>query len=161
MHATNKSVLTGAMPDIEAAEVELHYKSIIKPSQRPVIKTAKDTVGLLRAHWDANLLELQEQFKVLLLNISNQVVGIYHLSTGGTSTTVVDNKLIFAAALKTMANKIIIAHNHPSGSAKPSQEDIILTKRLRESAKLLDIQLLDHIILTIDSFCSFCDEDLF
>ena len=84
-----------------------------------------------------------------------------NVSTGGVSGTVADPKLIFTAALKANACGIIMAHNHPSGNLKPSQSDNDLTRKIREGAKLLEMQLLDHIIVTTESYYSYADEGFF
>jgi DNA repair protein RadC len=103
---------------------------------------------------------LREEFYILLLNRANRIYGYYLLSQGGTSGTVVDPKLIFSIALKCNAHGIILAHNHPSGNTKPSEADIQITKKVKEGGKLLEIDVLDHIILTSDSYLSFADEGL-
>ena len=96
---------------------------------------------------------------MLLLNNSNEVLGIHTLSKGSTKGTVVDLKLLFAIALKSNATAIIIAHNHPSGTLKPSRSDLELTTKIKKSAELLDINLLDHLIMTKDEFYSFVDNN--
>ena len=101
---------------------------------------------------------MQEQFKILLLNRANKVLGIYEVSTGGMSGTVADPKLIFATALKACASSIILSHNHPSGNLKPSNADLQLTQKVKEGGKLLDIEVYDHIILTTEGYYSFADE---
>lgn len=92
-------------------------------------------------------LSLLEECNVLFLTKANQVKRIYRTSRGGTSGTIVDLKIIFAAALKGMAAAIIVAHNHPSGNLEPSKADIDLTKRLQSVGLNLDLQVLDHLIL--------------
>lgn len=144
----------------QVAEIQLSYKSNVKPSLRPKVSGSKDASSILMHSWDLSKLELIEQFKVLFTNRANSLLGILELSTGGMSATIADSKLIFVAALKSGASGIILAHNHPSGNLKPSQADIDLTKRIKEGAKLLEIQLLDHIILTNESYYSFADEGL-
>jgi DNA repair protein RadC len=96
----------------------------------------------------------------MFTNRANKVLGIFELSTGGVSGTVADPKLIFAAALKVAASGLILSHNHPSGNLQPSQADIDLTRKIKEAGKLLEIQLLDHIILTTEGYYSFADEGL-
>ena len=91
-------------------EVELVYKSKVKPSERPQLKTSKDSYQLLLKTWDPNKVEFVEQFKVILMNRANRVLGIYELSTGGVSGTVADIKLVFMAALKSNACSLIISH---------------------------------------------------
>jgi len=144
----------------EVAEIQLIYKSTVKPSLRPKVRTSQDARDVLMANWDDTKLELMEQFKVMLTNRANKVLGIFEVSTGGISGTVADPKLIFAAAIKGAACGMIIAHNHPSGNLQPSQADIDLTRKIREGGRLLDIPLLDHIILTSEGYYSFADEGL-
>jgi DNA repair protein RadC len=105
-------------------------------------------------------MELVEQFKVMLTNRANKVLGICEVSTGGVSGTVADPKVVFAAAIKAGASGFILAHNHPSGNLNASQADIGLTRKMREGGKLLEIQLLDHIIMTSEGYFSFADEGL-
>src|SRR5690606_26554867 len=112
------------------SEVELIYKNKVKPSERPVVKSSKECYELLRSTWDQKRIEFVEQFKVVLLNRAQKVLGIYELSTGGVSGTVADPKLVFTAALKANACKIILTHNHPSGNLKPSMEDELITKKM-------------------------------
>ena len=105
-------------------------------------------------------MDLQETFNVMLLNRANEVLGIYRLSKGSVSGTLVDPKLVFSVALKGLASVIILAHNHPSGTLKPSSADIELTRKLVEGGKLLDIQIVDHIIVTRHGYYSFADEGM-
>jgi DNA repair protein RadC len=127
---------------------------------RPKITGSKDAHDVLRQYWDTDKLELVEQFKVMLLNRANQLIGLLDLSPGSTTGTIADPRLIFCAALKGNACGIIVAHNHPSGNLTASQADIALTNRLKEAGKFLEIQLLDHLILTAESYFSFADEGL-
>ena len=90
----------------QIAEVELMYKSKVKASERPKISHSKDAYIIFKNNWDENKIELQEQFKVMLLNRANKVLGIYEVSTGGMTGTVADPKLIFVAALKAGACNI-------------------------------------------------------
>lgn len=110
--------------------------------------------------WNFNTIELQEEFKVMVLNRNNEVLGICPLSRGGVSGTIVDAKLVFSIALKCNASSIIVAHNHPSGNLKPSDADIKLTKKLKQAAAYLDIQFLDHVIVTKNGYTSFSDKGL-
>jgi DNA repair protein RadC len=146
--------------EFQVAEIQLTYRSNVKPSMRPKITTSKDAFEVLRRSWDIDKLEFVEQFKVLLTNRANKVLGIFEVSTGGITGTVADPKLIFVAAIKANACGVLVAHNHPSGNLQPSQADIELTKRIKEGGKLLDIQLLDHLIITSEGYCSFSDEGI-
>lgn len=121
------------------------------------ITTSKDAFEILQP----NLADLvHEEFVVLLLNRNNEVTGKFELSKGGVAGTVVDPKLIFKAALDRLASGIILSHNHPSGNSKPSQEDIKLTKKLFEAGKLMEINVLDHIIIAGNDYFSFADEGM-
>lgn len=99
-----------------------------------------------------------EEFWVLMLDRRNRVISEYALSTGGSSGTVVDNKLLFRKAILTRASGIALVHNHPSGTLYPSPEDDRLTRRIREGAQMLDIRLLDHVIVTASGYYSYCDQ---
>jgi DNA repair protein RadC len=142
------------------AEVELIYKSKVKPSERPVIKSSSDSHRILLNYYDENTIELQEQFFVLYLNRSNRALGIYKASAGGITGTVADPRLILVTALKLSACGLIISHCHPSGNLKPSQADLNLTSKIKQAAALLDISLLDHIIVSSEGYLSFADEGL-
>ncbi len=144
----------------QIAEVELIYKTKIKASERPLVKTSKEAADLLKQIWNENKIDFVEQFKVLLLNRANKVLGVVELSSGGVTGTVADPKLIFVAALKANACSIIISHNHPSGNLKPSQQDEQLTQKIKQAGQLLDIKLIDHIIVSSEGYYSFADEGL-
>ena len=143
-----------------AAEVELHYKTTVKPSERPKVTASADSYQVLLNSWNENTMELQETFKVLLLNQSNRVLGVFEASNGGITATVADPRHILIAAIKTNAVAIILAHNHPSGNVEPSTADKNLTTKIREAAQYFDMRVLDHIILSKDSYYSFADNGL-
>ena len=147
-------------PLIKVSEVELIYKSKIKTSERFTISSSRDCIQLFRQFWDENKIELQEEFKVMLLNNALKVLGICTVSSGGLTATVADPKLIFSIAIKSMAKSIIVAHNHPSGNLNPSDTDRIFTEKLKNGAELLDINLLDSIIITKDEYFSFADSGI-
>jgi DNA repair protein RadC len=142
----------------QVSEVKLTYQNKVKASDRPGIKSSNDAAQLFLENWSDEI-ELCEEFLVLFLNRANRVTGIFRLSKGGVAGTVVDIKILFAAALKAMASGVILAHNHPSGNKYPSQADITLTTRIKQAGDILDIKVLDHLILTHDGdYYSFCDE---
>lgn len=141
-------------------EIELTYKPMYNPTAAPTITGSATAVEVCRMIWNEGRLCLQEEFKVLMLNRSNRVMGIYQASAGGITGTVADPRLIFAAALKAGACSLILAHNHPSGGTRPSGADEALTKQMVDIGKLHTIRVLDHIILTADSYFSFADEGL-
>jgi len=129
--------MTGSINISHIAEVELVYKTNVRPSDRLKVTTSRDAYDVLLQSWDPNTLELCEEFKILFLNRANKILGLFKLSKGGVSGTVADPKLIFAAALKANASSIILAHNHPSGNLQPSQSDLDLTNKCKEAGKFL------------------------
>jgi DNA repair protein RadC len=141
---------------LNVSEIKVAYSTSDTPKVK--IKSGDDAYDVLLASWDLDTIELQEEFKILLLNRANEVLGIYPLSKGGITGTVVDQRLIFAVALKCNATGIIMCHNHPSGKLLPSEADITLTKSIGKCADLLEINLLDHLIITKNGFYSFSNE---
>src|SRR5664280_1957004 len=112
-------------------------------------------------HVKKNSGNIPEYYKVLLMNRSNAFLGIFPVSKGGLSGTVTDVRLIYQAAIKANASGILICHNHPSGNLNPSESDTKITQKIKEAGNLLDIQLLDHLIITTDgSYYSFADNGL-
>lgn len=143
---------------MKIAEISVSYSS--SKQKKLKVTKSKDCYDILLNSWDKNTIELQEEFKILLLNRSNIVLGVYPVSKGGVSGTFVDAKLVFSVALKCNASSIIIAHNHPSENLTPSEADKNLTKKLESAGQYLDIVLLDHLIITKDDFYSFSDNAL-
>ncbi len=141
------------------AEVELHYRNKMLVSDMPKITSSTDAVSYLRSIWSVHI-ERIEEFMAVCLNRANRVLGWSKISSGGISGTVADPRVIFQIGLKSNASSIILAHNHPSGNKEPSQSDIALTHKLRDAGNTLDIQVLDHIILTSESFYSCADEGI-
>lgn len=101
-----------------------------------------------------------EEFWILFLNRNNRVIQKSCISKGGVSGTVVDVRLILKPAIECLASGIILGHNHPSGNLKPSQEDIQLTQKVKQAAKLIDISVLDHLIIGDRKYYSFADEGI-
>ncbi|MBB1151349.1 MULTISPECIES: JAB domain-containing protein [Myroides] len=141
-----------------ASEVELIYKSKVKASQRPQITSSYSAYQVALKAWDSNKIELLEQFKVLMLSNNNKVLGVLEVSSGGITGTIVDLRIIFSSLLKAHATAFLIVHNHPSGKLTPSDADRQITRKIKEASKLLDITLLDHLIITAESYYSFADE---
>lgn len=101
-----------------------------------------------------------EEFWILLLNRSNRVIEKRRISQGGITGTVTDIRMILKMALDSLATSLILCHNHPSGNLQPSDADISITRRLKESASLMDITLLDHLIVAGKNYFSFADENI-
>lgn len=137
-------------------EISFRYSLGKRMDERPLIGTSHDADRVLRALLQPTM-EAYESFWVLLLDRGNRMKGAVQVSRGGIHGTVADPKIIFGVALRTLSSGIVLAHNHPSGQMRPSQEDIHLTRKLSEGAKLLDLCVQDHIILGIDGFYSFAD----
>lgn len=144
----------------KVAEVELVYKTRVKASERPIIKSSKDCYATFMKVWDGNKIEFQEEFKVLLLNRANHVIGVYEASSGGITGTVADPRLILAVAIKSLSVAMVLGHNHPSGLLRPSGADEELTKKIKEAAKYHDIKVIDHIIVCSEGYYSLADEGL-
>jgi len=142
------------------AEVQLIYKSKVPASQRRKITSSRDANDLLKENWNHDTLEHSEEFKVLLLNLSNAVLGIIAVSKGGISGTITDVSIILQAALKSNASGIIVCHNHPSGNLNPSESDTKITQKIKEAGNIMDIQLLDHLIINDEDYYSFADNGL-
>ena len=139
------------------SEIQISYtpaKIEVNPTK---ITGSKSAAEILR-HFFKSFMEYREGFYVLYTNRANKPIGVYQLSLGGQTGTVVDTKMLLQVALKCHANGMIVAHNHPSGNTQPSESDISLTKKLKSACELLDLSLLDHVILTEDSYYSFADE---
>jgi DNA repair protein RadC len=142
---------------IAALELGKRRLSQVSDTNSMKVTSSADAYRIIRPELD----ELShEEFYVMILNRSNIVVKKEQVSRGGMSSTIVDPKIVFKAAVNHGASGIILAHNHPSGTVKPSEQDIRLTKKLREGAHILDIALLDHIIVGANTYFSFADEGL-
>jgi len=101
-----------------------------------------------------------EEFWILLLNRSNKVMEKRRISQGGITGTVTDIRMILKMSLDSLSTSLILCHNHPSGNLQPSDADISITRRLKESASLMDIALLDHLIVAGKNYFSFADENI-
>ncbi len=125
--------------------------------EKPQISGSLDAYNVLKLH----LSDLRtEEFWAVFLNQSNKVIHIAQLTQGGISQSIVDVRVLFKTALEHFSTGIIVAHNHPSGNKKPSTEDINITKKIKDAGNLMNIQLLDHLIITQNAYLSFADEGL-
>jgi len=105
-------------------------------------------------------IEIYESFFVAFLNRANNVIGWIKVGQGGINGTVVDPRLVAKYAIESLCSGVILAHNHPAQSTNPSDDDIKITKKIKEGLKLFDINVLDHIILTNETYYSFSNEGL-
>ena len=139
------------------SEIQLKYKP--KPISDS-IKGSQDIYNLLISKvYDEDTIGYKETFKILLLNNANKVIGYTTIAEGGLTSTVVDLRVILQTALVVNATSIIATHNHPSGVKRPSIQDDMLTSRIKEACKAVELRLLDHIIVTPeDGYYSYCDE---
>ncbi len=145
-----------ALTIVAALELGRRRKEI-EGNEKPKIAGSRDAYEILKA----DLLDIShEEFWIVLLNRANRVIRKSQISQGGVAGTVADPKIIFKLALEELASGIILAHNHPSGNLTASQADLDLTKKLKDAGKLLDIQVLDHIIVAGQRYFSFADEGL-
>ncbi len=143
------------------SEIKISYKNRVTSSNLTKISSSSDAAKILLETWDNDTIQLHESFKIMLLNNSNIVKGIYEISSGGITGTVVDIRIIFAVVLKSLSTAIILAHNHPSGNLKPSDADKRLTSKIKQASELLDIKLLDHLIITpSQEYFSFADDGI-
>ena len=141
-----------------SSKIEIHYR---RPhlNQMHHITCAENTDTILRKHINLNQLDFRECFWVILLTNANRVLAVSEVATGTTRGVLTNPKYIFQLALLTNASAIIVAHNHPSGNLKMSERDIKETKRIKRLAQLMDITLLDHIIISSESFVSMAQEN--
>lgn len=138
------------------AAMELGRRRLLEESlEKPIIKSSENAYQILLpiiGHLP------HEEFWVLYLNRGNKVEERYNVSKGGVAGTVVDIRIIFKRAIEIYASSIVLAHNHPSGNIEPSDADIKLTKKIKESGIIMDIPVVDHIIVSENGYFSFADK---
>jgi DNA repair protein RadC len=141
-----------------AAALELgRRRKLSEVPELPQIKCSKDVFELL----NPLLADLpHEEFWILFLNRSNKVINRMKLSQGGISGTVTDVRMVMKKAIEYLASGIIVGHNHPSGNLNPSESDSRITQKIKEAGNLMDIQLLDHLIISDKDYYSFADNGL-
>lgn len=143
--------------NIPEIQFSLSYINQVKQSELRQITTSKDCEDVLRIVFNSSTFLWREEMLLLCLNRANKVIGYYRVSVGGVSGTVCDPKVIFTIALNSGASAIVLAHNHPSGNLQPSEADKALTKRIKDLGVLLEVVLIEHMILTEESYYSFAD----
>lgn len=144
------------MKRVYSGEVTLKYRKAKNP-EKLQIRSSKDSYNAFRKYI-GEMVHHREAFMVQYLNQANQVMWMETHTIGTINSTQVDIKDIVKKALIGGVQSIILAHNHPSGNTQPSEADRKMTKRVREAAKLFDISVLDHIIVTDEKYYSFADQ---
>ena len=144
--------------DYKVAEVELSYRNRVPNKDRKQVLNSDTAYKVLRDSYSDSTIDYKETFKVLYMNQNCQVLGCSTISEGGITATMADVRLVLQGALLTNAVAMILAHNHPSGSTKPSRQDDDLTQRIVDAAKIMEIRVNDHIILTNEDYYSYSDE---
>lgn len=140
-------------------EVTLHYKRPLYKS-RPKISSSQGAHRLFLKIVDSKRLDYAENFYLMSLTNANQVLTVSQIASGTQTAVVVNTKEIFQTCLLLHAANFIVAHTHPSGALSPSTKDKIVTNQLTQGAKLLDLNFLDHLIITSEGYYSFADNDL-
>lgn len=150
-------VLSGVNGHFNVPEITLTYKEGKKFSGR--VTDVKDVANFIRSLYDEGEIDLQEYLIVLYLNPQKEVKAYYRASKGGITSTIADPRLILGAALKCAATGMIVSHNHPSGNLTPSRSDLELTEKIKQGGRFMDIDLIEHLIITKDSFKSLAGID--
>lgn len=138
---------------------ELTLKRNPTDFKRVKIRSSKDGAKYIRNFYSDDL-TIFESFFILLLNNQNNTIGYAKISQGGITGTVVDVRIVCKYAIESLCTSVIVCHNHPSGTLNPSRADEAITRKIKQALSLFDIRLLDHIILTEDSYFSFADEGI-
>ncbi len=134
-------------------------KTIQTNFPRVKIVTNEDAAKFIRELYNDDI-EIFESFFILMLNISNQTIGYAKISQGGITGTVVDVRIVAKYAVESLAISVVLAHNHPSGKLQASENDILITEKIKKCLMLLDIMVMDHIILTKNGYLSMVAENL-
>ncbi|MBR6756878.1 MAG: DNA repair protein RadC [Bacteroidaceae bacterium] len=122
--------------------------------ERPVLNTSAKVYDYMKQR----LADLpHEEFWTILLNRAGRVIDSIKISQGGTASATVESKLILRAAIQSLASAIILCHNHPSGTCKPSREDMSITRRIKDAAQLVEVSVVDHVIICDKKYYSFAD----
>lgn len=154
----NISGIGPARAVVIAAALELgRRRKLAEVPELPQIKCSKDVADIFQPL----LSDIpHEEFWILFLNRSNKVISRIRISQGGVSGTVTDVRIIMKKAIELLASGIIVCHNHPSGNLNPSESDTKITQKIKEAGNIMDVQLLDHLIVTDKSYYSFADNGL-
>ena len=141
-------------------EITVTWSHKVPASQLPKMVRSSSAYELAKNLYSPGQIEYVEFFHVILTNRANKALCSFKVSEGSVGASIVSPVKVFGAAMKCNASGIILVHNHPSGNLNPSQSDIDITRKLQEGAKLLDLIIQDHIIITSEGYTSFADEGL-
>ncbi|TDH25505.1 DNA repair protein RadC [Segetibacter sp. 3557_3] len=140
-----------------AAALELGIRRKMAETKKEVILSSRDLAEYLRAQFEYKKHEI---FAVVFLNRANKIRHFEVISEGGITGTVADPRIILRKALEHDAVNIVLCHNHPSGSLKPSRQDEELTQKIKEAARYFDIRVMDHLIVSDEGYFSFADDGI-
>lgn len=140
-----------------AAALQLGIRRAMEENKKDVVASSKDAANFLKSHMEY---KNHEVFTVLYLNKASKVVHYETISQGGITGTIADPRIILKRALEYNSTSLILCHNHPSGSLRPSRQDEDLTYKIKTAAQYFDIKVLDHIIVSEEGFYSFADEGI-
>ncbi|MDL2308892.1 JAB domain-containing protein [Bacteroidales bacterium OttesenSCG-928-B11] len=141
--------------------VKIHYQSKVKPSERKQIRTAQDVYDIMLAEEEmAQNIDYKELAFAIYLNQSSKVLSVMKLAEGGITSTEVDIRIALQGALLLNATSLIFIHNHPGGEVSPSPSDIQLTNNFKDAARLLNIRLVDHLIISSENYFSFVQKGM-
>jgi DNA repair protein RadC len=141
-------------------EVSIGYRrtDIDEKLVKTQIRSCEHAERFFRGIFPEDVMEHHEEMWVAFLNYNNRPIGFMQLSKGDAKHTIADVKGIAQSALMCNASGVMLMHNHPSGNTQPSDQDINITRQINQALKLFDIKLVDHIILTLDSYTSMAEE---
>jgi DNA repair protein RadC len=148
-------------PMSSVTEITVSYINKQAPASRPFIKDSEQAYRFIQSAYNMDIIALQEQFVVMYLNRTHRLLGVYRGALGAMSIAAPDIRIILSIALKAAASSLIISHNHPSGNLSPSKSDIEFTRQLAAAARVMNLKLLDHLILSpCGDYLSFSSERL-
>lgn len=153
-----KEHLQNLKGDWTLAELTISYKT--KPNNLPILTSPESVYKFIDEIWDKRIINMQEQFTAVFLNRANKVIGYRVISTGTMSKCIVDIRLLISLALITLADSVIVSHNHPSGNLKPSRQDEAVTQNIKGALNLIETKLLDHVIITDNGYYSFAEDGM-
>ncbi len=147
---TRKQILKKVKENHIGSGISIQYKREIL--YKEPMKLALDVYEWVRPRWNEELINLQEQSMALYFNNASQLISYRLISTGNIRGTIIDVQLLVCLALHTMASKVIVVHNHPSGNLEASKSDVKITKQIKSALELIDVLLLDHLIIITEDF---------